>query len=435
MSDLFGMLSLSQHSQLVVQDLPKQRILVVADGMEHVGLVEAITREIDAELMSIKSPLEAAEYCASQLFSVILYAADMQSEESVKTAQTVVQNELSSETPVIFLSRVSEPDQLNFSLHKSAPADYVAWPVATHIIISKVNVFLSLQIQRLAILQMGKNLDENHNFAATLPIETGQRGVVAADAFVNSAAGSTASDVVVSSERLDAMTHLSATVAHDLNNILAIILGNLELLGYEGIQDSKIQARLAPIQGAAERACVVTNQLLGFSRRSPKKAVVTDVNRVLVGMEQLILPELCSAVKLAWSLNDSLWQTTIDPDDLQDAVLHLIQNACDAMPDGGKLAVETSNVSFDEDSCSSASALDAGDYVALLVSDTGHGIPADIRPFVFDPLFSSNDKTGSKGMGLSQVYGFCQRSKGHIRLRSDPDIGTVVLLYLPRSLG
>ena len=151
-------------------------------------------------------------------------------------------------------------------------------------------------------------------------------------------------------------------------------------------------------------------------------------------MKQLILAELCPAVTFTLNLYEPLWQTSIDPDDFQKATLNLVLNACDAMPDGGQLAVETANVSLDEDYCSLNPGVDPGDYVAVSVTDTGHGIAADSRPFVFEPFFSSKDEAGSKGMGLPQVYGFCQRSKGHARLQLGSNVGTAAYLYLPRVL-
>ena len=251
---------------------------------------------------------------------------------------------------------------------------------------------------------------------------------------VNRAARDVASDVAPCSERMDGITRLSAVVAHDFNNILAIMLGNLELLGYEDIQNSKIQTRLSSIQNAAERACTLTNQLLEISSRAATKVVVTNVNEVLTGMKQLILAELCPAVTFTLNLYEPLWQTSIDPDDFQKATLNLVLNARDAMPDGGQLAVETTNVSLDEDYCSLNPGVDPGDYVAVSVTDTGHGIEADSKLFVFEPFFSSKDEAGSKGMGLPQVYGFCQRSKGHVRLQSGSNVGTAAYLYLPRVL-
>ena len=435
MNDLFGMFNLSQDSDLLLQSLPRPRILLIVDGEDNVSITEDVVREINADVSIAKSAGEAIACCLKETFSVILYDVEMRSKEGVKIAQTVVQDELTRDIPIIFLNPISESDQLSFRRYKSAPIDCVPHPVAPHILISKVKVFLSLQIQRLAIVRMEQNLDLNLNPAAQMPTGAAQDELIAARGVVNRAAEDMTNDVVRCSERMDGITRFSAVVAHDFNNILAIILGNLELLGYEDIQNSKIQTRLASIENAAERACTLTNQLLGISSRSAKKVVVTHVSEVLKEMKQLILAELPPTVTLSLNLDESLWLTSIDPDDFQEATLNLIFNAREAMPDGGQLTLETANVSLDEGYCSLNPGVAPGDYVAVSVTDTGHGITADSRPFVFEPFFSSKDEAGSNGMGLPQVYGFCQRSKGHVRLQSGPNVGTVVHLYLPRAIG
>mgnify|MGYP006090003847 CR=1 FL=1 len=242
-----------------------------------------------------------------------------------------------------------------------------------------------------------------------------------------------ASDVIRCAERMDGITRFSGVVAHDVNNILAIILGNLELLDYELIENPKVRTRLASIQKASERASELTNQLLGISRRRPKSSIVTSVNEELKRIHQLILAEVPTNVTLTLTLDESLWLTSIDPDDFQEALLNLIINACEAMPDGGELALATANVKLDRDYCSLNPGVNPGDYVAVSVMDTGRGIPADVLPFVFEPFVSSKEETKSAGMGLPQVYGFCQRSNGHVRLEPSLNIGTTARLYLPSA--
>lgn len=434
MNHFFGNFDLSQDSKLLLQSLPRPRILVVGDGEEHASLTEDVVCAINADLTIIEDPLEALECCLKISFSVILYAAEMRSEEGAAAAKKTVENSLTRDIPIIFLNFISESNQLKFSRFKSAPVDYILPPAAAHIIVSKVNVFLSLQFQRSAILRMGKNLDLNHTEMAKVQTDAAQNEVTAQDV-ANQIAGGITSDMTYSSERMDGLVRLSATVAHDFNNMLAIILGNLELLDYEDIQDVKIQARLAPMKSAAERACMLTNQLLGFARRSATNPVVTNVNRVLKRMQPLMLAEISSTIRFTVNLDESLWQACIDPDDFEEAVHNLILNACEAMPDGGQLALETANASLDKAYCTLNASVDPGDYIAVSVTDVGHGIPVDSRPFVFDPLFSGKDERGTKGMGLSQVYGFCQRSKGHVRLDSGPSVGTTAHLYLPRVSG
>ena len=242
-----------------------------------------------------------------------------------------------------------------------------------------------------------------------------------------------ANDVVRCSERMDGITRFSGVVAHDVNNLLAIILGNLELLDYELIENPKIRTRLASIQKASERTSELTNQLLGISRRQPKSTVVTSVNEELKRIHQLILAEVPPNVTLTLTLEESLRLTGIDPEDFQQALLNLIINACEAMPDGGELSLTTANVNLSRDYCSLNPGVNPGDYVTVSVIDTGCGIATDVRPFVFEPFVSSKDETRSSGLGLPQVYVFCQRSNGHVRLESRLNVGTTARLYLPAA--
>lgn len=429
MNDLLGMFSLSPDRALLLQSLPRPRILLVVDEEDNASFTEDVMREISADVIIAKNAAEAIQYCLKESFSVILYDTEMRSKDGVKMAETVLLNELTRDIPIVFLDHISELEQLNFSRYKSAPIDYVSRPVARHTLISKVNVFLALQLQRLAIVRLEQNL----NLVPTeqIPTDASQDELVAARGVANRAAEEI-SEVVRCSERMDGTTRLSAVVAHDFNNILAIILGNLELLGYEDIQSSKVQARLASIQSAADRACTVTSQLLAISRRVAINVVVADVNEVLKGMKQLVIAELPPAVTFTLNLGDTLWLTSIDIDDFREATLNLILNAREAMPDGGQLVLETSNEFLDEDYCSLNPGVDSGDHVVVSVTDTGRGIASDLRPFVFDPFVSSKNEPCRSGLGLSEVYGFCQRSNGHVRLQSAPNVGTTAYLYLPR---
>jgi signal transduction histidine kinase len=416
MNHFFGFFSRSQKRGSVLRSMPRQRILLVMDGENNASTTENVLRDINADVTTAKNAGEARACCAKENFSLILCDVEMRSQEGLIIAQTVVQSELTRDTPIIFLNDISESDHLSFSTYKSAPIDCVSRPIASNRLISKVNVFLLLQTQRLALVRMG---EEKLPGGSNVLSESATQNII--------------SDVVRCSQRMDGITRFSAIVAHDYNNLLAIIVGNLELLGYEDIESPKVNTRIAAIQKAADRACALTNELLGISRRSAKQRVVTNANEAIESMNQLILAEVPPNVTLTLNLAESLWLTAIDPDDFQEAMLNLVLNACEAMPDGGQLSVETSNVTLDQDYCSLNPGVEVGDHVAVSVTDTGCGIMADAHPFVFEPFFSSKDEAKTTGMGLPQVYGFCLRSNGHIRLLSTPNVGTVARLCLPKA--
>lgn len=235
------------------------------------------------------------------------------------------------------------------------------------------------------------------------------------------------------SQRMDAIGQFTGGVAHDFNNILAIILGNLELLQYEEFSEEKVRNRLAVITKSAQRASQLTRQLLSFSNHQANVALATDINRVIGQIDHLISGALTPMVEFSLNLAEDIWPTAIDPGDFQDALLNLIINARDAMPGGGQLKVKTANVALNSAYCGRNPGVEPGDYVQVSVSDTGQGIPSDILPFVFEPFFSTKDETKGTGLGLAMVYGFTQRSRGHAKIYSNPGVGTTVRLFLPRD--
>ncbi|MDG2048024.1 MAG: ATP-binding protein [Halioglobus sp.] len=435
MSDLLAWVSLSRDAEFVLRRLPAPNILVIMDDELKDSLIENVLREINAELVIVKSALEAMDVCVENTFSVILHYAEMDSEEALKAAKLMVLSELTRDVPIIFVNPVSELDQLNFSRYKSAPVDYVSRAADPHLIVAKVDVFLALQMQRLVIAHMEKNIDLGRNLEVQIATEIDHGETEPLSRDIIRVPANIISDLISCSGRMDGIIKLSAIVAHDFNNILAIVLGNLELLEYEDIEDLKIQGRLSPIQSAAERACAITNQLSRLYRPLPQKQMISNVNQVLEGIKPLILAELNASVTLTLNLSERVWLVNIETDDFQRTVLELIRNASEAMPAGGQLVIETTNVVLDQDCCDVSSGVDHGEYVELSVTDSGHGISADSKPFVFDPFFSTKVKTGIKGMGLSHVYGFCRRSKGYVWLCSDSDVGTAAHLYLPRTVA
>jgi len=234
-------------------------------------------------------------------------------------------------------------------------------------------------------------------------------------------------------KKMDAIGQLTGGIAHDFNNILGIILGNLDLLERQIPADDKARKRIRTIQKSAQRAADLTRQLLGFSRRQTAQMAVTDINRVVGGMESLIAHSVTPQVEIENKLADDLWLTEIDPGDFQDALLNLILNARDAMAGRGLLTLETRNRTLDADYCALNPGAEPGEYVCLTVSDKGEGIPLEQQERIFEPFFST--KSQGTGLGLSMVYGFIKRSKGNIKVNSEPGIGTSFQLYLPRAEG
>ena len=233
------------------------------------------------------------------------------------------------------------------------------------------------------------------------------------------------------SQKMDAIGQLTGGIAHDFNNILGIILGNLDLLKEQITDDKPVLERVETIERSAERAADLTKQLLGFSRRRAAQATDTDINKIIHEMGHLISRSITPEVEVEQQLAEALWHTEIDAGDFQDALLNLVLNARDAMPKGGKLTIETSNCTLDADYCTQNPGVVPGQYVQLAISDNGRGIPPDMQEHIFEPFFSTKEQGKGTGLGLSMVFGFVKRSNGHLKVYSEPDIGSTFRLYLP----
>ncbi len=237
-------------------------------------------------------------------------------------------------------------------------------------------------------------------------------------------------------QKMEALGQLTGGLAHDFNNLLTGIIGSLEQMRTRAAQGriGDLDRYIAAAQGAASRAAALTHRLLAFARRQTLDPKSTDPNRLIGGMEDLIRRTVGPAITVETVLAIGLWPTLCDANQLENAVLNLCINARDAMPDGGRLTVETANTWLDERSARERD-MQPGQYVAICVTDTGTGMPADVLARAFDPFFTTKPIGTGTGLGLSMVYGFAKQSGGQVRLYSEVGQGTTVRLYLPRHRG
>ncbi|MEG7525446.1 MAG: PAS domain S-box protein [Chromatiales bacterium] len=279
---------------------------------------------------------------------------------------------------------------------------------------------------------------DGHNIPVyfnAITLHTDKGTTLAAVAFVTDLTGQKAAEQVLRrAQKMDAIGQLTGGIAHDFNNLLGIIIGNLDFLKRLVGDNDKSLKRVDSASKAALRAADLTRQLLGFSRKQSQETRPTDVNQVIRGMESLIARSVTPAVEVELQLTDAPWRTHIDPGDLEDALLNLILNARDAMPQGGKLTIETANRQLDAAYTELNPTIAPGDYLQLAVSDTGSGIPAEIMEQIFDPFFTTKPPDKGTGLGLSMVYGFAQRSYGYVKAYSEAGVGTTIRLYLPRTI-
>jgi PAS domain S-box-containing protein len=234
-------------------------------------------------------------------------------------------------------------------------------------------------------------------------------------------------------QKMDAIGNLTGGVAHDFNNLLQVISGNLQLLGADVTGNERAERRVANAMAGVTRGSKLAAQLLAFGRRQPLAPKVVNVGRFVRDMDELLRRALGEAIEVETVIAGGLWNTLVDPSNVENALLNLAINARDAMNGQGRLTIEAGNALLDESYASAHSDLRAGQYVMLAVTDTGSGIDADVLGKVFDPFFTTKPEGRGTGLGLSMVYGFVKQSGGHIKIYSEPGEGTTVKIYLPRS--
>ncbi|TCR67856.1 ATP-binding protein [Rhizobium sp. BK376] len=234
-------------------------------------------------------------------------------------------------------------------------------------------------------------------------------------------------------QKMEAVGQLTGGVAHDFNNLLQIIVGNLDTLTRNLPPEAgRLRRAASQAMNGARRAAALTQRLLAFARRQPLDPKPIDANSLIRGMSELLHRTLGEIYQIEVVLAAGLWKAEADPNELESALLNLAINARDAMPDGGKLTIETFNAHLDEAYASSHAEVIPGQYSAISVSDTGTGMDADTLSHVFEPFFTTKDQGKGTGLGLSQVYGFVKQSKGHVKIYSEVEEGTTVKIYLPR---
>jgi len=245
-----------------------------------------------------------------------------------------------------------------------------------------------------------------------------------------------AEEALLQSQKMEAVGQLTGGIAHDFNNLLTGIVGSLDLLQTrlnQGRTDNFARYINAAMT-SANRAAALTHRLLAFARRQPLIPESVDVNQLVVSLEDLLRRTIGETIDLEITASDDLWRTLCDPNQLESALLNLAINARDAMPDGGKLTISTANAQLGNVTADTP-ALSPGDYICIVVSDTGVGMSAQVAARAFDPFFTTKPIGQGTGLGLSMIYGFARQSNGHVTIDSKLGRGTSVRLYLPRYDG
>lgn len=249
------------------------------------------------------------------------------------------------------------------------------------------------------------------------------------------AAVQAAQATMIRSQKLEAIGQLTGGIAHDFNNLLQVISGNLQLLSKDIAGNARAGTRVQSALAGVARGSKLAAQLLAFARRQPLEPRVVNAGRMIKGMDDLLRRALGGEIEVETVVGGGLWNSLVDPDQLENAILNLAINARDAMNGEGRLTIETSNAFLDDEYVRQYDDLAAGQYVMIAVTDTGTGIAPDILERVYEPFFTTKAEDNGTGLGLAMVYGFLKQSGGHVKIYSEVGAGTTVKLYLPREMA
>ena len=233
-------------------------------------------------------------------------------------------------------------------------------------------------------------------------------------------------------QKMDAVGRLAGGITHDINNYLAAIATNCELVQMRAEPGGPVAAKMETVLGVVSKASSLIDRLLAFSRQQPVEAQVVNLNRLIDDPEKMIVRSIGEDTRLESRLEPDLWNTEIDPAQLEQVVLNLLVNARQAMPSGGVVTIETANIELAESYGANDALVRAGEYVMLAVSDDGPGIPAENLDRIFEPFFTTKDRSSNNGLGLATIYGIVNQNGGHVRVQSELGQGATFKIYLPR---
>jgi signal transduction histidine kinase len=393
------------------------RVLVVDDDENNLLAIGTVLEDI-GEVVVAKSGEEALRQLLKGQFAVILLDVYMPGMDGYETAQIIREREQTKHIPIVFLSAVNKEAEHLMRGYAMGAVDYVFKPVDPVVLRSKVAVFVDLfaktrEIERKA-QQEQSLLDENLRAnAERLKAEQELRRAEAQLFHV---------------QKLDAIGKLTGGIAHDFNNLLAAVIGGLRLIEKRADLPAPAQEVLDMTKLAAEQGTELVRRLLAFARRQQLKPADIEVSGLSKAVTGLLGPTLGCRHQLDWRLGETLWHAFADPAQLELALMNLIINARDAMPDGGTILVTAENRSVGRRQDSD---LEKGEYVVLTVSDTGCGIPSEMLEKVLEPFVTTKDIGKGTGLGLSITYGIVQEHGGTITCDSAVGQGTRFSMTLP----
>lgn len=367
-------------------------VLIVDDNPAVLTSLEAALAPLNTTLVLASTGNEALKFLLERQFAVVLLDVNLPDVDGFTVARLMCDVERTRGTPIIFLTAASADEELGYRL---GAVDYVAKPVSPFIIRSKVAVFVELARRTRRLVQL-----EEH---------------------------------VARAERMEALGRLTGRIAHDFNNMLGAIVGSLDSLNRMLTPGNPEERRSAVALEGALACSHLVRQLLTFARVQSGGTALVSLPARLDAITELIRRAAGPGVKVEILYPEDTWPVRIDASQFDMAILNLTTNARDAMPEGGKLSITVANETLEGEAVRQG--LSRSDYVAVTITDTGHGMAPDVIERALEPFFTTKTDGKGMGLGLSSVYAFATKAGGHVEISSEQDIGTAIRMWFPRGQG
>jgi len=417
--------------------------LIVDDLEENLLSLEALLQREGLAFLRARSGDEALELLLKHDVALALLDVQMPGMDGFQLAEFMRGNERARHIPIIFLTAGSADTQRRFRGYEAGAVDFIHKPIEPDILRGKANVFFDLhrqrrqiQVQRDALEASTKALaDAANQLEAQVRERTAELENALTRLRAETAERERAEASLRQSQKMEAVGQLTGGIAHDFNNMLTGVIGSLDFMRRRlaSGQTGDLDRYLETASAAAARAASLTQRLLAFSRRQTLDPKPCDINDLIRSMADLIERAVNERIELRFALTPHLPSGVVDTHQLENAILNLVLNGRDAMPDGGVLTVETGVVELDAAEAAARPGLSPGRYLVIDVSDTGVGMAPELIEKVFDPFFTTKPLGQGTGLGLSMVYGFARQSGGAARIESEVGAGASVKLYVPTT--
>jgi len=375
----------------------KASILIVDDKPQNLLVLAEMLGSLNQTVVQAQSGAEALRHLLKQDFSIVLVDVRMPDMDGYELASLIRQRDRSRDLPIIFITAYSRDDADISRGYALGAVDYVFKPIDPVVLRAKVSVFVDLY-KKTEMIRRQSEIERRLE------------------------------QQLLQSQKMEAVGQLTGGIAHDFNNMLSVVIWNLDRIA-QSLPEGRLQEQARLAMSGALNCAELTRQLLTFARHQPDQPKPLDLLEVSPRLSKLFGPVIGKHVRIEIRMSDDLWPVYADPARIESALLNLVINARDAMPEGGSIIIEGVNVPKGE------LPLDpSGEYVAVSIIDSGMGMSQEVIDRAFEPFFTTKPAGEGTGLGLSMVYAFAKQARGHVRIESQPGKGTSVCLYLPRSV-